>query len=314
MILRPLPLSHADLERYRIRARQQRRPGLTGGHQMRRKGQSLEFRDFREYIPGDDVRHIDWRASMRQGPSGKKLIREFVAEENMTLVISIDFSESMWLPEPFSKLQIACWLAEAISVVALSGDDAVVLHPLFGGGPCAQLRGKSAASGVRQKLQNLLGDGPPEPQNNLVALSRNLPPTSVWLILSDFYFPDDALAASLAKTIYSAQQGFRWVLSLDLDSWPRERQLMGHGARRIEGPRTFGADRPDAEIDDDALDRVAADISAHKDHFRSRCGRTAHDLLHWPWPGSSEIDPRDFFRNHFERDQRLQRLFMRSAL
>ena len=314
MNLLPLPLSHAELERYRIRARQQRRPGMTGGHQMRRKGQSLEFRDYRDYIPGDDVRHIDWRASLRRGFSDKKLIREFVAEENMTLVISVDLRESMWLPLTTSKLQIALWLAEAISVIALENDDSVVLHPLFGPGPCQQLRGKSGVSRIRKALTTLAGASPSQPRQNLNALNRLLPPTAVWLIISDFYFPNDDKAASLSKTIYSAQQGFRWVMSVDLDSWPAERELLGHGARRIEGPGVSGSSRPEAEIDDANLERVAEDIMAHKNHFRERCGRTAHDLLHWPWPTSSDIEGGDFFRSHFEQDAFLARLFMRSTL
>ena len=283
---------------------------MVGGHQMRRKGQSLEFRDFRAYQPGDDVRHIDWRASARYGAQSDRLVREFVAEEQLTLVISIDVSSTMHLPQPLSKLQTACWLAEAMAVIALRSGDRVVLHRLTGQGgeSFVTLRGRSATGRIRPALQQLI-QTPDDETCHLGPLERLLPPTAAWVILSDFYRPPDQLQR-LAAAVARAQAGWRWVISLDLDAWPCEQAILGLGARRIDGP---GADGDLFEIDLDGLDGVAHQIRQHKDHFIQRAGRTAHDLIHWSWPQQSEFEADSFFRSAFQDDPILQRLFMRES-
>lgn len=132
MKLEPLPISRALLESYRLASHRQKRPGLVGGHQMRRKGQSLEFYDYRPYMPGDDIRHVDWRASARHGGTDHLLVRTYVAEEHLTLIISLDTRESMFMPHLMPKAQITAWLAEAISWITLRSADRIILHRLFG--------------------------------------------------------------------------------------------------------------------------------------------------------------------------------------
>ncbi len=159
-ILKPLPLSQAHLERFRLRTRRQHRATMVGGHQMRRKGQSLEFYDYRQYTPGDDVRHIDWRASARHGGRDELLIKNFAAEEHMALVISIDTRPSMFLPDAMSKLQVAAWIAEAVARITLRSADKVVLHRLFGkrNGSVDVLRGSGAMDRIRSTLERFARD------------------------------------------------------------------------------------------------------------------------------------------------------------
>src|SRR6267142_6478022 len=129
------PLSTAFLEQFRLRARQRTRAGQVGAHLRRRQGQSLEFRDFTPYTPGDDVRYIDWRVSLRVGQRGDLLVRRFGAEEQLTLAVSVDNRPRMHLPEHAPKIVMAGWLARALGEVALRRGDRVVLHRLFGAGP-----------------------------------------------------------------------------------------------------------------------------------------------------------------------------------
>lgn len=56
------------------------------------KGSGLEFKDFKEYSPGEDSRHIDWKASLR---SDKLLIREYLQEKGLDIIFVYDVSESM---------------------------------------------------------------------------------------------------------------------------------------------------------------------------------------------------------------------------
>ncbi len=312
--LPPLPLTHAALERYRISSRMRRRPGAVGAHQTRRKGQSLEFRDFRQYIPGDDIRHVDWRASTRHGGEMDLLVREFAAEEQLTLLISIDLRQTMRLPQAMPKALVALWLAEAISVILLRSGDQVAIHSLFGGSsPEVQtLKGRTGLTRIRRCLKGLLdrtngGDGP-----NLSGLQRFLPPASAWLVISDFYFDQNA-GLKLGEAMARARDGFRWTLSLDLDSWPHEKTLLGSGARQIQGPGS-GLARVDpklVEIDHAGLAQVEAEIARHKEVFGAQRLKGRQDVLHWFWPEDAEPDPAAFFIHQFENDGVLQRLFMR---
>jgi uncharacterized protein (DUF58 family) len=56
------------------------------------KGQGLDFQDLREYVPGDDVRHLDWKATAR---SGRAQLRRFTEDRQQTIWLAIDLSASM---------------------------------------------------------------------------------------------------------------------------------------------------------------------------------------------------------------------------
>jgi len=308
--LLPLPLSRGTLARYRMATRRQRRAGLVGGHQMRRKGQSLDFRDYEVYAPGDDIRHVDWRASARHGGTRDLLVRHYAAEEQLSLVISIDTRATMRLPEAMPKLQVAAWLTEAVTAIALDAGDRVFLHRLFGraGDSLVGLRGTGSRGRVRKVLRRFAGEE--GEVLNTKPLSGCLAPTTVWLIATDLYFDDAAQTRRLAAEMARAQEGYCWVILVDLDSWPMERALLGEGARRIEGP---GLDPRENrfEITDENLADVEAAIRAHKDALFARTRRASCDRTPWHWP--VEADPAVFFRERFLVDPVLQRLFMKDA-
>ena len=200
-----LPISRSFLEQFRLSARRQIRPNLVGGHITRRMGQSLEFQEYTQYTLGDDVRHIDWRASARTLSKGgttpwdNLLVRKFMAEEHLKLVISIDTRETMAWPRSsqdrshqvanISKLQIARWIAEALTFIAMRTQNQVVLHSLFGKPlPLRAIRGASKQARIRQELDRVAGKTMPDEQFNDQGLARFLPPASAWVIITDFYF------------------------------------------------------------------------------------------------------------------------------
>src|SRR6185436_2454785 len=134
-----LPVPSSQLDRFRLRLRQRDRGTVAGAHLIRQRGQSLEFREFRPYLPGDDIRHVDWRASARHHRQEELVIRTFEHEAQTRLVISIDTRASMRLPESAPKLQLALWLAEAIAYIAGRSGDSVALHALYGPGALIEL-------------------------------------------------------------------------------------------------------------------------------------------------------------------------------
>ena len=144
----PLPVASSQLDRYRLRLRQRDRGTVAGAHLIRQRGQSLEFREFRPYLPGDDIRHIDWRASARHHRRDELVVRTFEHEVQTRLVISVDARATMRLPEAASKLQLALWFAEAVSYIAGRSGDSVALHA-FDGGPVIEL----GSSADRQRIR-----------------------------------------------------------------------------------------------------------------------------------------------------------------
>lgn len=94
---------------------------LPGERRSKRRGRSVEFDDFRQYVPGDDLRHIDWNIVGRLDRLFVKLFRE---EEDLSLTIVVDASPSMHVGDP-SKLVYAIQLAMALGYIGLVNQNRV---------------------------------------------------------------------------------------------------------------------------------------------------------------------------------------------
>lgn len=190
-------LEPALLRRLESLALQVRRAvsGQMGGERRsRRRGQSVEFADFRNYTPGDDYRLIDWNAYARLD---RYMLRLFVAEEELPLSLFVDLSGSMDWGKP-NKAETARRLAGAIAYVALAALDRVRLT-VFADGPTsggAPYRGRRAAWELFARLQSFPAGGPTNYARLVWPIGRQRPGMSV-LISDGLGEPgmDDALAA-----------------------------------------------------------------------------------------------------------------------
>jgi uncharacterized protein (DUF58 family) len=116
----------AQLERLELVTRKVFRGRLKGERRSRRKGQSVEFADFRSYVPGDDLRSLDWNLYARLD---KLIIKLFMEEEDLHFYTLIDASLSMGFGEP-TKLDYAKQLAAALGFVGLVRTDRVKIDTL----------------------------------------------------------------------------------------------------------------------------------------------------------------------------------------
>lgn len=114
------------LERLSLTNRQRVRSAIGGRHASRRKGESLDFADFRQYVPGDDFRRIDHNLYARLG---QLVVREFEAEEELALKVVLDLSGSMGF---YGKADVAKRLAAMIAYLGLAGGDRVSLFTIPG--------------------------------------------------------------------------------------------------------------------------------------------------------------------------------------
>jgi uncharacterized protein (DUF58 family) len=124
----------AQLERLELVTRKVFRGRMKGERRSRRKGQSVEFADFRSYAPGDDLRTLDWNLYARLD---KLIVKLFQEEEDLHFYTLIDASASMDFGEP-TKLQYAKQLAAALGFVGLIRTDRVRIETL---GQTPQRRG-----------------------------------------------------------------------------------------------------------------------------------------------------------------------------
>ena len=116
----------AKLERMELVSRKIFRGRMKGERRSRRKGQSVEFADFRNYVPGDDLRFIDWNTYARLD---RLFLKLFLEEEDLHFYALIDASLSMDFGEP-SKFDYARQLAAALGFVGLVRGDRVKVQTL----------------------------------------------------------------------------------------------------------------------------------------------------------------------------------------
>ena len=118
----------AQLERLELVSRKIFRGRLKGERRSRRKGQSVEFADFRNYVPGDDLRFLDWNLYARLD---KLFLKLFLEEEDLHFFALIDASTSMDFGTP-TKLHYAKQLAAALGFIGLIRADRIKVEALGG--------------------------------------------------------------------------------------------------------------------------------------------------------------------------------------
>nr|HET6901140.1 DUF58 domain-containing protein [Ktedonobacteraceae bacterium] len=184
------PLEASVLQRLDSLALLTRRPMATGRPGRRRSplaGSSMEFADYRRYAPGDDFRRIDWRAYARLE---RLFLRVFEAEENLTVTVLVDCSDSMHHGQP-TKIALALQLAAALSYVALKCEDSVIIGALTD--RLAAYRragsGKNAIWSVGEFLNRLPRSGTTDLNRALYDLGRVVTSPGLTIIISDFLAP-----------------------------------------------------------------------------------------------------------------------------
>ncbi|MEZ6184863.1 MAG: DUF58 domain-containing protein [Planctomycetota bacterium] len=121
------PKTLTKISRLDIRARLVVEGFVTGLHRSPYHGFSVEFAEHREYVPGDDIKHIDWKVYAR---SDRYYIKQYEEETNLTATILLDGSESMRYqsdPSLPSKLDYGCTVAASLLYLILRQRDAVGL-------------------------------------------------------------------------------------------------------------------------------------------------------------------------------------------
>jgi hypothetical protein len=128
-------------------------------------------------------------------------------------------------------------------------------------------------------------------------------------VLTDLYFADEAEVMSLAARVRNAQQGSRWVVIVDFDSWACETHRVGLGLHRLEGP---GVSAPELRVrlTSGLLDEVKGRIDERKRRFDRAAAAGGYDRLKWTWPADADPPAAAIFREHFFGQEIVRRLVM----
>lgn len=159
----------------------------AGERRSARRGNSVEFADYRTYTTGDDFRKIDWNAYARLE---KLFIKLYMEEQETTIHILIDASASMNWGEP-NKFRLARQLAGAMGYLGLINFDRVAVGlcgPTLGSflGP---VRGRSAVWRLWEFLGGVESGGATDLNTSLRGLANRRPAPGVAIVISDFLSP-----------------------------------------------------------------------------------------------------------------------------
>ena len=164
----PDPAVLARIDRLELEARQVVEGYLAGRHRSPRHGFAVEFAQHREYAPGDDIKHIDWKVF---GRTERYHLKQYEQETNLTAWLVVDASGSMrYGSGGRTKYDVACVAAAALGYLVLQQSDAVGLATLAGG--VRQLLRPSARGG--NHYRELLGLLAVDPEDTASDIGRGL--------------------------------------------------------------------------------------------------------------------------------------------
>ncbi|MFH1422492.1 MAG: DUF58 domain-containing protein [Planctomycetota bacterium] len=118
------PKALSKISRLELKARLIVEGFISGLHKSPYHGFSVEFAEHREYVPGDDIKHIDWKV---WGRSDRFYIKQYEQETNLRSYVLLDTSESMrYGSDPdVTKYTYGCYVAASLSYLMLRQQDAV---------------------------------------------------------------------------------------------------------------------------------------------------------------------------------------------
>lgn len=176
----------ARLSRLNLGARLPMVGGVTGIHKSATRGSSVEFAEYRKYVPGDDIRHVDWRVYAR---SDRFYMKEFEADTNLRCYIVIDCSASMgFAGEHGSKFDYARRMAATLAYLLIHQGDAVGMLA-FSDRVVHDIPPRRSPSHLKSMLDTLAvttPDSKTEIIDTIHNLAERIPRRAMVIILSDF--------------------------------------------------------------------------------------------------------------------------------
>jgi uncharacterized protein (DUF58 family) len=220
-----------EVQRIQIVANRQVNDILAGEYLSVFKGRGMEFDSVREYVPGDEIRSIDWNVTAR---TGAPYVKKFCEERELTVLLAIDISASGSFGSlRLSKADTAVEVAAVLMFSALKNHDKVGLV-LFGEDIVRYIPPRKGRSNVLRLIRDLLAVEPIREQTYIAKaleyIGRVQKRKCVVFLMSDFIVGDCSKALAVARTRHD-------VIAVTLSD-PRERALPDVGFVRLQDAET----------------------------------------------------------------------------
>ena len=161
---------------------------LQGERRSKRRGEGVEFADYRPYVAGDDLRFVDWNVYIRLDQLFMKL---FLEEQDLSVNVLVDVSASVGTGRP-GKDRVLRKLAAALAYVALVNNNRVTVST-FADGIVAQLanmRGRNYIGRLAELLLTAAVEGPSRFDKACRQVAAGRIGSGVMIVLSDFLFKE----------------------------------------------------------------------------------------------------------------------------
>lgn len=186
-----------------LEARQPMLGNVSGRHRSSHRGSSVEFAEYRKYVPGDDTRRLDWKAYAR---SDRYYIKEFEADTNLRAHIVLDCSGSMNFKGEgeFSKLDIAHQISSVLAFLAVKQGDAVGLTIAREQKPVSVPTSRRPAhlQVIFDQMEAAEAKGNTDLTEALHTLAEKIPRRGLILIFSDLFTDVEAFSDALRHLKY----------------------------------------------------------------------------------------------------------------
>jgi uncharacterized protein (DUF58 family) len=190
---------------------------LEGGRYALLHTRSMEFDDLRPYVPGDDVRDIDWKASAR---SGSVLIKRYVSEKHHKILLVADAGRnaSALAPSGEYKRDVAAHIMGAVGLIGLRRSDQIgmVYGDRRGSVNVPQRRGEPHIEGLLHRFyQHTMTDpGASDITAQLDYVAKHYRHSMLIIVVSDEPDVDDGLSGLLVRL--SGRHDIMWAMVSDM--------------------------------------------------------------------------------------------------
>ena len=189
-----------EVRRIQIVARRQVNDLLAGEYLSAFKGRGMEFDTVREYVPGDEIRSIDWNVTARSdGP----YVKTFCEERELTILLALDISASgAFGSQKISKMETAVEVAAVLMFTSLKNNDKVGLL-FFADDVVKYIPPRKGRGNVLRLIREMLATEPVKSETNIAKaleyIGRVQRRRAVVFVLSDFIGPDCSRALAVAN-------------------------------------------------------------------------------------------------------------------
>ncbi len=250
------------IDKLELRARLVVEGFVSGMHRSPYRGFSVEFAQHREYVPGDDIRFVDWKVFAK---SDRIYIKEFEEETNLKAHVFVDSSESMEYGEERSKFDYAATLAASLAFLVLRQRDSVGLA-LFDETTVRQIppsNSRAQLGAFVQALSESRPDGKTRVGKVLHEVAERIGNKGLIIIISDLFDEPEGVESGIRHLRHRGHDVLLFhLMDRDEVDFPFQRMTLFQGMESM--PRLL--------VDPKSLrEAYLKEVRKHEDRIRKAC-------------------------------------------